>query len=92
MATRYDPYAPRCLGFLYLAGAWIWLKSYLNTADSLWMADIQWFPHLVCLPVPTYTWATQHASVMPARARRTNPLSYDPERYKARNAIEDTKP
>ena len=56
------------------------------------MADIQWFPHLVCLPVPTYTWATQHASVMPVRARRTNPQSYDPERYKARNAIEDTKP
>ena len=27
VATRYDQYARRCLGFLYLAGAWIWLKS-----------------------------------------------------------------
>lgn len=26
MATRYAPYAHRCLGFLYLAGLWIWLK------------------------------------------------------------------
>ena len=32
VATRYDKYAHRFLGFLYLAGAWIWLKSYLNTA------------------------------------------------------------
>ena len=32
VATRYDQYAHRCLGFLYLAGAWIWLQSYLNTA------------------------------------------------------------
>ena len=31
VATRYDKYAHRFLGFLYLAGAWIWLKSYLNT-------------------------------------------------------------
>ena len=30
VATRYDKYAHHCLGFLYLAGAWIWLKSYLN--------------------------------------------------------------
>ena len=29
VATRYDQYAYRFLGFLYLAGAWIWLKSYL---------------------------------------------------------------
>ena len=27
VATRYDQYAHRFLGFLYLAGAWIWLKS-----------------------------------------------------------------
>ena len=26
-----DQYAHRCLGFLYLAGAWIWLQSYLHT-------------------------------------------------------------
>ena len=32
VATRYDQYAHRFLGFLYLTGAWIWLKSYLNTA------------------------------------------------------------
>ena len=31
VATRYDQHAHRFLGFLYLAGAWIWLKSYLNT-------------------------------------------------------------
>ena len=31
VATRYDQYAHRFLGFLYLAGAWIWLQSYLNT-------------------------------------------------------------
>ena len=31
VATRYAQYAHRFLGFLYLAGAWIWLKSYLNT-------------------------------------------------------------
>ena len=30
VATRYDQYAHYCLGFLYWAGAWIWLKSYLN--------------------------------------------------------------
>ena len=30
VATRYDQYAP--LGFLYVAAAWIWLKSYINTA------------------------------------------------------------
>ena len=27
VATRYDLYAPRCLGFLYLATAWIGLQS-----------------------------------------------------------------
>lgn len=27
---RYDKYAQRCLDFLYLAAAWIWLKSNLN--------------------------------------------------------------
>ena len=32
-ATRYDPYAQWFLGFLYLAGAWIWLKAYLNTTN-----------------------------------------------------------
>ena len=32
VATRYDKYAQRFLGFLYLARAWIWLKSCLNTA------------------------------------------------------------
>ncbi len=32
VATCYAPYAHRYLGFLYWAGAWIWLKSYLNTA------------------------------------------------------------
>ena len=26
VATRYDQHAPRCLGFLYLAAAWLWLK------------------------------------------------------------------
>ena len=31
VATRYDKYAQRGLGLLYLAEAWIWLKSYLNT-------------------------------------------------------------
>ena len=31
VAPRYDPYAHRCLGFLYLTAAWIWLQSYLNT-------------------------------------------------------------
>ena len=31
VAPRYDQYAHRCLGFLYLAGAWIWLQSYLHT-------------------------------------------------------------
>ena len=31
VATSYAPYAHRCLGFLYLAAAWIWLKSQLNT-------------------------------------------------------------
>ena len=31
VATRYDQYAHRFLGFLYLAGVWIWLQSYLNT-------------------------------------------------------------
>ena len=31
VATRYDQYAQRFLGFLYLAAAWIWLKSYPNT-------------------------------------------------------------
>ena len=32
VATRYAPYAQRCLGLLYRAGAWIWMKSNLNTA------------------------------------------------------------
>lgn len=32
MAIRYGPYAHRCLGSLYLAAAWIWLTSKLNTA------------------------------------------------------------
>ena len=27
VATRYDKHAPRCLGFLYWAAAWLWLKS-----------------------------------------------------------------
>ena len=27
VATRYDKHAQRCLGFLYLAAAWIWLQS-----------------------------------------------------------------
>ena len=31
VTTRYDQYAHRFLGFLYLAEAWIWLQSYLNT-------------------------------------------------------------
>ena len=31
VATRYDQYAHRFLGFLYLARAWIWLQSYTNT-------------------------------------------------------------
>ena len=31
VAPRYDKYAHRFLGFLYLEGAWIWLKIYLNT-------------------------------------------------------------
>ena len=32
VATRYDKYAHRCLGFLYLAAAWIWLKPHIHTA------------------------------------------------------------
>ena len=31
MATRYDKHAHRCLGFLYLAGTWIWLKLNIHT-------------------------------------------------------------
>ena len=30
VATRDDPYAHRCLGFLYWAAAWIWLNLNLN--------------------------------------------------------------
>ena len=30
VTTRYDKYAHRCLGFLYLAGAWIWMQSKLH--------------------------------------------------------------
>ena len=30
VATRYDKYAHHFLGFLYLAGAWIWLKSHIH--------------------------------------------------------------
>ena len=30
----YDSYAQRCLGFLYLAAAWLWLKSHLNIAQA----------------------------------------------------------
>ena len=30
VATRYDPYAHHSLGFLYWAGAWIWLKSHIH--------------------------------------------------------------
>ena len=30
VATRYTQYAHHCLGFLYLAGAWIWMKSKLH--------------------------------------------------------------
>lgn len=26
VVTHYDKYAYRCLGFLYLAGAWIWMN------------------------------------------------------------------
>ena len=26
VATRYDQYAQQCLGFRYLASAWIWLQ------------------------------------------------------------------
>ena len=32
VATRYDKHAPRCLGFLYLAGTWNWLKLNIHTA------------------------------------------------------------
>ena len=32
VATRYAPYAHRCLGFLYLAGAWIGMKPKIHTA------------------------------------------------------------
>ena len=31
VATCYDKHAQRFLGFLYLAAAWLWLKSYTNT-------------------------------------------------------------
>ena len=31
VATRYDQYAHRFLGFLYLAGAWIWMKEKIHT-------------------------------------------------------------
>ena len=30
VATRYDQYAHHFLGFLYWAGAWIWLKSHIH--------------------------------------------------------------
>ena len=33
VAARYDQYVPCCLGFLYLAGTWIWLNSALSTAQ-----------------------------------------------------------
>lgn len=33
VATCYDPYAHRCLGFLYLAAAWIWLHSNINATQ-----------------------------------------------------------
>ena len=32
VATRYAPYAPRRLGFLYLAAAWSGLQSHLGAA------------------------------------------------------------
>ena len=32
VATRYDKYAHRCLGLLYLAGAWIWMRPNYNPA------------------------------------------------------------
>lgn len=32
VATRYDEYACRCLGFPYLKAAWIWLNPNLNAA------------------------------------------------------------
>ena len=31
VATRYDKYAHHFLGFLYLAGAWIWMKEKIHT-------------------------------------------------------------
>lgn len=34
VATRYGRYARRCLGFLYLAATWIWLKAKLHTTRS----------------------------------------------------------
>lgn len=34
VATRYDRYARRCLGFLYLAATWIWLKAKLHATKS----------------------------------------------------------
>ena len=34
VATRYAPYAQRCLGFLYLAETWIWMKSKPRTAQT----------------------------------------------------------
>ena len=35
VATRYDQHAQRYLGCLYLAGAWIWLKLNIHTANRI---------------------------------------------------------
>ena len=34
VATRYDKHAHHFLGFLYLAGAWIWLQSHIHRTAS----------------------------------------------------------
>ena len=33
VAARYDQHAPRCLGFLCLAGTWIWLKLNIHNTQ-----------------------------------------------------------
>ncbi len=56
VATRYNPYAQRFLGFLYLVGAWIWLQSYLNTIGFLFGPAVflrfgKWFRVVANVPV-----------------------------------------
>ena len=66
VATRYDKYAHHFLGFLYLAGAWIWLKSHINRTqyhtmpqeggEGLVSSGLR-LGILVCLTVYAHLWA-----------------------------------